>query len=258
MMTPTRIVRLVGIAGLLGWLAMVSWMAKTTWAQNGAQAPQPPPAQSELAPPRAEQATASGPPPITPEGAKAPAGELSVTPANLPPPAIPGDVAPSSSSAPVSPYAASPPTVAQEPAAGAGEDPEKSAQSFVERNQKEAEEHLKALTAEAEQLRARLTRLESGIRRWQVLVNALRSAQGVAATDDPSALEPVPQTAPAGARKDKRVKWASANPAPAPATEAPPTQPAVATELAPDPAPAPASAPVARPMQPVAPGVAPR
>ena len=44
MMTPARIVRLVGIAGLLGWLGMVSWMAKTTWAQNGAQAPQPPPA----------------------------------------------------------------------------------------------------------------------------------------------------------------------------------------------------------------------
>jgi hypothetical protein len=253
MMTPARIVRLVGIAGLLCWLGMVSWMAKTTWAQNGAQAPQPPPAQPGSALPGAEQATTSAPPPVTPEAAKAPVAVPSATPANLPLPAIPGDAAPSSGT-PVSPYSTSPPTLAQEPAAGPGDDPEKSAQSFVERNQKEAEEHLKALTAEAEQLRARLTRLESGIRRWQVLVNALRSAQGVAAADDPSALEPVPQTSPAGTRKDKRVKWASANPAPT--TEVQPAQPAVATELAPSSAPAPA--PIERPVQQGAPGVVPR
>ena len=253
MMTPARIVRLVGIAGLLGWLGMVSWMAKTTWAQNGAQAPPPPQALPAPAPSRAEQATASAPPPIAPEEAKAPASEPSATPSSLPPPAIPGDAAPSSGTAADSRTAPTP-TLAQEPTASPGEDPEKSARSFVERNQKEAEEHLKALTAEADQLRARLTRLESGIKRWQVLVNALRSAQGMATADEPSTLEPVPQTSPGGPKGDKKVKWTSANPAPT--TEAQAAQPGAPTEPAPDPAPAPA--PVARPAQPGAPGVVPR
>ena len=30
MMTPTRIVRMIGIAGLVGWMGMVGWVAKTT------------------------------------------------------------------------------------------------------------------------------------------------------------------------------------------------------------------------------------
>lgn len=259
MMTPARIVRLVGIAALLGWLAMVSWMAKTTLAQNGAQAPQPPQSLPAPALPRAEQASANAPPPIAAEAAKATAAEPLATPANLPPPAIPSDVTPSFSTAADSRTAPNP-TLASEPAASPGDDPEKSAQSFVERNQKEAEAHLKALTAEADQLRARLARLESGIKRWQVLVNALRSAQGVATADDPSALEPVPQASPGGPRGDKKVKWASANPATTPTTEAQPTQPAAATELPPDPGPAsaPAPVPVAQPAQAGAPGVVPR
>src|SRR5208283_3610322 len=39
MMTPTRIVRMIGIAGLVGWMGMVGWVAKTTQAQNGGQNP---------------------------------------------------------------------------------------------------------------------------------------------------------------------------------------------------------------------------
>jgi hypothetical protein len=255
MMTPARIVRLVGIAALLGWLGMVSWMAKTTWAQNGAQAPQPPPALPAPALSRAEQVPASAPPPIAPDETKAPAAEPSTKPANLPPPAIPGDIAPTPGT-PVSVNSAALTTQVQEPAASPDDNPEKAAQSFVERNQKEAEAHLKALTAEAEQLRARLTRLESGIKRWQVLVNALRSAQGVVAVDEPSALEPVPPTSPGGPRSDKKVKWTSANPAPASATATTEAQPGAAPEPASEPAPVPA--PVARPVQPGAPGVVPR
>ena len=218
MMTPARIVRLVGIAGLLGWLGMVSWMAKTTWAQNGAQAPQPPPALPAPAPSGAELAPASAPPPIAPEDPKAPAAELSAKPANLAPPALPADGAPTPGT-PVSVNSASLTTQAQEPAAGPGDDPEKSAQSFVEPEPEGGRgAHLKALTAEADQLRTRLARLESGIKRWQVLVNALRSAQGVAAADEPSTWNRFPQTSPGGPRADKKVKWTSANPAPAPAT----------------------------------------
>jgi hypothetical protein len=252
MMTPTRIVRLVGITGLLCWLGMVGWMAKSTWAQNGAQ-PSPP----AQIPTRAEQ-TSSAPPPIAPVTTAEPAADGSAaTSAPLPPPAITSDsgsepglsAAVNSSPAPLA-------TTAQEPTAGSADDPEKSAQSFVERNQKEAEAHLKALTAEAEQLRTRLTRLESGIKRWQLLVNALRSAQGAAVVNDPVMLEPIPQTGAGGLRPDKRVKWASATPTPANETE--PAQPAAATEVAPSSAAPPA--PVARPapVQQITPGYAPR
>ncbi len=99
---------------------------------------------------------------------------------------------------------------AESHAAATGDDPEQSAQSFVERNQKEAEEHLKALTTEAQQLRTRLAKLESGIKKWQGLVNALKSSQGqpvVVTSEDAGDLEPIK---PGGVRNDKRVKWATA------------------------------------------------
>ena len=69
----------------------------------------------------------------------------------------------------------------------------------MERNQKEAEDHLKALTAEAQQLRARLAKLESGIKKWQGLVNALKISQeppnasttSTTRADDAGDLEPI-------------------------------------------------------------------
>jgi hypothetical protein len=111
-----------------------------------------------------------------------------------------------------------------------GDDPEQSAQSFVDRNQKEAEEHLKALTAEAQQLRARLAKLESGIKRWQSLVNALKASRAQAAagpvsergSEEAGELEPIKPARADGPRADKRVRWASATPASA----APGVQPA--------------------------------
>jgi hypothetical protein len=127
------------------------------------------------------------------------------------------------------------------------DDPEQSARAFVERSRKEAEAHLKALTAEAAQLRARLARLESGIKRWQALVSALRGTQAQAASEEtPSDLEPLPQAASGDPRADKRVKWASSSPA-APAEDSldPPT-------------PSPPPAPYARPGTAVAPGLVPR
>ena len=39
MMTATRVVRMIGIAGLVGWMGMVGWVAKTSQAQNGGQNP---------------------------------------------------------------------------------------------------------------------------------------------------------------------------------------------------------------------------
>jgi hypothetical protein len=138
-----------------------------------------------------------------------------------------------------------PPPIGEEAAPPATDDPESSAQLFVERNQREALAHLQALSAEAEKLRTRLTKLESGIKRWQGLVNALKSAQ--ASSDEPVALEAMPQASVGRARSDKRVKWTSASPAP-PQSEAPPAVP-VTEEPAPPPA-TPTGQPAAPALQP--------
>jgi hypothetical protein len=77
------------------------------------------------------------------------------------------------------------------------EDPDAQARSFMERNRKEAEAQLKALNAEASQLRNRLQRIESGIRRWQALVDAMdRSEQEL-----PEGLEALPRAKPTSAAR---------------------------------------------------------
>jgi hypothetical protein len=91
-------------------------------------------------------------------------------------------------------------------------DPEKAAMSFVERSQKEAEEHLKVLTAEAEQLHGRLSKLEAGIKQWQTLVQALKTARQQAITSTAAGDEAPADVERAGVRGDKR-KWSSTAPA---------------------------------------------
>ena len=165
-----------------------------------------------------------------------------------------GDLAPTQQSS-----AASEPagirTLTENQPAPSSDDPEQSAQSFVQRNQKEAEDHLSALTAEAQQLRARLAKLESGIKKWQCLVSALKSSQGQPVTstanapgaEDAGDLEPIKPSQAGGARVDKRVKWATATSA--------------ATGAGAQPAPAadpPQQLPAAQPPQVVAPGSVPR
>lgn len=53
------------------------------------------------------------------------------------------------------------------------DDPDAQARTFLERNRREAEGQLKALRDEAAQLKARLARVEAGIRRWEALADAL-------------------------------------------------------------------------------------
>jgi hypothetical protein len=228
MMTPTRILRFIGIAGLVGWLGMVGWVAKITRAQNSGQAEPltpPPPVASKVS------ANEPAPPPIVPDRVAAPAPAPSADSA-VP---KPGDPAPSpmvERGAPTSLQegapepAAAPPSAPPEDQPASSEDPGQSAQSFVERNQKEAEEHLKALTAEAELLRARLARLESGIKNWQSLVSALKTARGQPITSTATAtgaeeagdVKPIKPGQPTRAREDRRVKWATAAPGAAPET----------------------------------------
>jgi hypothetical protein len=264
MMAPARIVRLVGITGLIGWLGLVGWVAKSTRAQNGGQPRQavPPSSRDEIA-----GRDAAPPPALAPTAASGAASAAVTAPspaqdnsAALSVPKLAADQAPlpvEPGSVPVAgdkPVAASEP-VGTVPSIAAGDDPEQSAQSFVERNQKEAEVHLKALTAEAERLRARLTKLESGIRKWESLVSALKAAQQgkpIAATvaapraEEAGDLEPI-KTDSAAPRSDKRVKWASA-----PAAAA--TTPGPAAETAPNQGP-PATQPIAQPAPTVVPAV---
>jgi len=235
MMTPTRVVRMIGIAGLVGWMGMVGWVAKTTQAQNGGQNPpaSPPAAtkpddQTKPAPetPKAQSNGAPAPLPVAPEADLSP----------NPPPPLPAEVKPHSAKeesaspppalgipAPAQQASAAPEsagirTLPESHPAASTDDPEQSAQSFVERSQKEAEDHLRTLTAEAQQLRARLAKLESGIKKWQCLVSALKASEGqpIASTanapgaEEAGDLEPIKPSQAGGARTDKRVKWATA------------------------------------------------
>jgi hypothetical protein len=222
MMTPARIIRLIGITGLVAWLGMVGWAAKTTRAQNGAQA-NPPTSAS------AEQPKDGPPPPIAADSLAAPTPTLKMPDHLSSPPTAHGEpVLPGISPAADANIAPPQAPATEEPPVAASEDPEKSAQSFVERSRKEAETQLKVLTGEAEHLRARLARLETGIKKWQSLVNALRTAQGLETADHPTVLEPIPARSEGG-KSDKRVRWASSAPTPAqpgePAQTAPGAEP---------------------------------
>ena len=286
MTTPARFLRLVGIIGLVCWLGMIGWAAKTGLAQNGGPAPLPMPGPKPEGAAKAEASNALlPPPPITPVRAASPASapEVAALPAAMPEQTSDKQTAASrpGPEAGLSPVASEPkaaePTIARLPSAEPGpatanDDPELSAQSFVERNEKEAEERLKALTAEAEQLRARLNKLESGIKKWENLVNALKTAQQgpvtstavTAGAEDAGDLEPIRPGTQGAARGKEKVKWATASgsgtapPAasgaaaqpPAPAEEPPPAASPTTTPAEP---PAQAQVPAARPARPCRP-----
>ena len=66
------------------------------------------------------------------------------------------------------------------------DDPEKVATAFLEQNQKLAEAHLKTLKEEAEKLKARLLKVEAGIKRWDSLLEALKHSRDNAKTTPPA------------------------------------------------------------------------
>jgi hypothetical protein len=63
------------------------------------------------------------------------------------------------------------------------DDPEKDAQAFAEQNRKMAEAQLKALKEEEARLRARLQKVDSGIKRWQALLEALKQSESVSVVE---------------------------------------------------------------------------
>jgi hypothetical protein len=236
MMTPTGIVRFFGFIGTAAFLGLAATSTATIRAQNDDQPPPPPPiaaADKPAAPPIAPLPAAAEDQPglapfpdaeeIKPAPADAPPAveEIKPVPVDAPAnekspegkavdrireaPAIPRSPEPKGLEAPSS--AAEPEPIAEAAPArvklsGAGspspsEDPDAQARSFMERSRKEAESQLKSLNAEASQLRDRLQRIESGIRRWQALVDAMdRSEQEL-----PERLEALPRAKPASAAR---------------------------------------------------------
>jgi nucleotide-binding universal stress UspA family protein len=117
----------------------------------------------------------------------------------------------------VNPLAPAPVVVGPDHSPLEAADPEKVASDFLEQNQKMAEAHLKALKEEAEKLKARLTKVEAGIKRWDRLLEAFKQS-GNATTAAEGAVEPAAKHQPAAAKQDLGLPHATkeeAQPAPA-------------------------------------------
>ncbi len=181
MQTVSGIIPKLTIAGLVVGLSLIGWVARSSLAQDPAPAPRtlpdrgdspaPPIDVDKIAPPQRSPQTTAEP---FPSAAEAPP-QLTVP--TLPAPGT--DTAPKSaeigatSKTAVDATSSPPPTVV--------DDPEKAAQDFVQQNQKLAESQLKVLKDEAEKLRARLRKVEAGIKRWEALKQALEKSQTAAA-----------------------------------------------------------------------------
>jgi hypothetical protein len=63
-------------------------------------------------------------------------------------------------------------------------------EAFVQRNRKEADEAIKALTQERDSLRARLQKVEAALGRWKAVAGALERSQ----TEVVESTEPQPDT----------------------------------------------------------------
>jgi hypothetical protein len=167
--------------GIVCGLFLVGWATRYSVAQNPAQdvpppsipAPDPSPPKTEAPKPaplpaKTETIGADVAPQLPDPG---PTDSLSVPSLNAA-----QDFAPAVSSKVAG--APAPVTVGPDHSPAEGDDPEKVANAFLEQNQKLAEAQLKALKDEAEKLRARLTKVEAGIKRWDRLLVALAQSQG--------------------------------------------------------------------------------
>jgi hypothetical protein len=189
MSSISRVGPKLAICGVIAGFFLVCWAARYSAAQNPGQDVPPPVVQVPAATVKPEEPKSAAPQqkpetqsdlaaPLPPPG---PADRLSVPRLNSEADASPftgktGDKAP----APIA--------VAPGDAATDSDDPEKVATAFLEQNQKLAETHLKALKDEAEKLRARLTKVEAGIKRWDRLLEALKQSRNAELTAPPGTL----------------------------------------------------------------------
>jgi hypothetical protein len=137
-------------------VCLIGWVAKSALAQDP-----PVPALLQELPPKAEVSKPSVSPDQEPAPLQASSADSVFT--KSPPPQAAAGVNELSAATPSAP----------DPA----DDPEKVALAFVEQNQKQAESQLKNLKDEETKLRARLQKVESGIRRWESLLVALKQSE---------------------------------------------------------------------------------
>ncbi len=171
--SPSRL----GMAMVLVSVTLIGWgVMKTTWAQDAPKFTLPAITQTPASGEKTEPAPASSQPATERSGAlpEVPAAPSPVAkPIELP--ATLDESEPAKAPAPEATPAVS------RPVADASDDPEKNVQSFVAQNRKVAEGQLKGLKDEAEKLRARLKKVEGGIKRWESLLAALEKSEAIAA-----------------------------------------------------------------------------
>ena len=182
-----RVPKLACVAAFAA-VCVIGWVTEATLAQDPAESPGSFPSPDKIA---AAPAPVQGRPSPSPEPAKLLVGSESPASPHEPPVGLPSAetvlaaptpkadlLASGANSAPESPIELSP---INDP-----DDPEKAAMAFVEQNQKLAESQLKNLKDEQAKLRARLQKVEGGIKRWESLVGALKQSQGSVVVASPA------------------------------------------------------------------------
>jgi hypothetical protein len=165
-----RIVPKLALTLVAFGLCVIGWITRTSFAQNPPQDPPPLP-MAEASPVSPPQDLAVPKVELPRAGAAvdaSPAAQLLDFPDRANGPATHPAPAPSLTA----------PAALSSVAATVKEDPEKAALAFAEENQKQAEAQLRALKDEEAKLRARLRKVEAGIKRWQTLLLGLKQSQG--------------------------------------------------------------------------------
>ncbi len=173
---PPPLAAAVLLVGLIG----IGWMVRTSWAKEPQEAATP---------------VVASPSPL-PQFSKEQVPEKTSTAPADPPIPLPAAPVPSNLEAPSIETKSEPAGSHDAPIAVEADDPEKTVQAFVDQNRKTAEGQLKSLKGEAERLRARLQKVEAGIRRWESLVAALEKSEAAARDLPPTNLEEVPSARP--------------------------------------------------------------
>ena len=178
----------LGLCVIIAGLFLIGWAARYSAAQNPAQDP-PPALPGPTTPTAKAEPEKIAAPPATPE-TRSEVGSTLPEPGPADSVAVPSlkSDSPLDQAAALETKATAPYTVASGTAPVEMDDPEKTATAFLEQNQKLAETNLKALKEEAEKLKARLAKVEAGVRRWERLLEApLKQSEGDLGADSPPA-----------------------------------------------------------------------
>ena len=184
-MSPVRrFAPTLAFCGFALGLVLVGWVARYSSAQNPSQElpPQPAPNSEALPQPEGPKTAPqqSKPAPSDPALESLPARDPADSAAAPQPYPEQGAPVPFPVKTNTKEPLARVTVVTPDGSAADAEDPEKVANAFLEQNQKLAETQLKALQEEAEKLKARLSKVEAGIKRWNRLLQALKISQGAA------------------------------------------------------------------------------